>query len=113
MNSLSALDQHRKAYKPKLPPALRQGADHVKVKIGAATAPIKDAEAIKSTFPKTCGLPLLSFETGTIEGGAAKPLKVGVVLSGGQAPGGHNVIAGIFDSIRAIHKDSTVYGFSG
>ena len=113
MNSLSALDQHRKAYKPKLPPALRQGADQVRIKTGSPTAPIKDAEAIKSAFPKTCGLPLLSFETGAVEGAAAKPLKVGVVLSGGQAPGGHNVIAGIFDSIRAIHRESAVYGFTG
>ncbi len=110
---LSALDRARKAYSPKLPPALAQGADHVVVTSGAATAPVKDLDAIKAAFPHTCGMPLLSMQPGQASGGDAKALKVGVVLSGGQAPGGHNVIAGIFDSIRAIHKDSVLYGFSG
>jgi pyrophosphate--fructose-6-phosphate 1-phosphotransferase len=112
-SELSALDRARKSYAPKLPPALAKGADHVAVKAGAATAPVKDLEAIKAAFPHTCGMPLLSMESGAASGGAAKALKVGVVLSGGQAPGGHNVIAGIFDSVRAIHKDSQVFGFSG
>ena len=113
MNEFSTLDRHRKAYQPKLPPALAQGADHVAVVTGAATQPVKDKEAIKLAFPHTCGLPLVSFEAGKASGGEAKPLNVGVVLSGGQAPGGHNVIAGIFDAVRAIHKDSRVFGFTG
>jgi pyrophosphate--fructose-6-phosphate 1-phosphotransferase len=113
VNELSALDRHRKSYQPKLPPALAQGADRVAVKTGAATEPVKDKEAIKLAFPHTCGLPLIDFEAGGASTGSATPLKVGVVLSGGQAPGGHNVIAGIFDSVRAIHKDSQVFGFSG
>ncbi len=112
MKQLSALDQHRKAYQPKLPAALRQGVDRVRIKTGSATEPVKDKEAIQTAFPKTYGMPLLSFET-VAENLPSKPLKVGVVLSGGQAPGGHNVIAGVFDSIRAINKDSVLYGFSG
>lgn len=116
MKDLSALDRQRKAYQPKLPPALARGAGRVAVNTGAATEPVKDKEAIKLAFPNTCGMPLLDFEAGNAgaaSGGEAKALKVGVVLSGGQAPGGHNVIAGIFDSIRAIHKDSMLYGFTG
>lgn len=111
---LSALDRARKAYNPKLPPALLQGADKVTIKIGAATEPVKDKEAIKAAFPHTYGMPVIEFAAGSDAASApARALKVGVVLSGGQAPGGHNVIAGIFDSIRAIHKDSQVFGFSG
>src|SRR5690606_8918030 len=98
---------------PKLPPALAQGAGNVTIKTGAATEPVKDKEAIKAAFPHTYGLPVLEFAAGAAaDAGDAQPLKVGVVLSGGQAPGGHNVIARIFDSIRAIHADSQVYGFT-
>jgi diphosphate-dependent phosphofructokinase len=116
VNELSALDRARKTYAPKLPPALAQGADRVTVKAGAATEPVKDKEAIKLAFPHTCGMPLLSMEaagSADTATGSATPLKVGVVLSGGQAPGGHNVIAGIFDAIRVLHKDSQVFGFTG
>lgn len=113
MKQLSALDQQRKAYQPKLPPALAQGANRVTLKTGAATEPVKDKEAIQAAFPHTYGLPLIDFAAGGASTGSATPLKVGVVLSGGQAPGGHNVIAGIFDSLRAIHPDSQVFGFSG
>jgi pyrophosphate--fructose-6-phosphate 1-phosphotransferase len=113
VKQLSALDQQRKAYKPKLPPALAQGANRVTLKTGAATEPVKDKKAIQAAFPNTYGLPLIDFAAGGASPNPATPLKVGVVLSGGQAPGGHNVIAGIFDSIRAIHPDSQVFGFSG
>jgi pyrophosphate--fructose-6-phosphate 1-phosphotransferase len=113
VKQLSALDQQRKAYQPKLPPALAQGANRVTLKTGAATEPVKDKEAIQAAFPHTYGLPLIDFQAGGASTSSATPLKVGVVLSGGQAPGGHNVIAGIFDSLRAIHKDSQVFGFSG
>ena len=117
--SISALEKHRKQYQPKLPPSLRQGIAKVKLVEGKAAEPVKDKDAIRKAFPLTYGMPLVSFQPG--EGGAAsgsgteggKPLKVGVVLSGGQAPGGHNVIAGIFDGIRAIHPKSEVYGFLG
>ena len=71
-----------------------------------------DWETIKSLFPQTCDAKLVEFVAGP-EGGSAdrKPLKVGVVLSGGQAPGGHNVIAGIFDGIMTYHEDSKMFGF--
>lgn len=114
MNELSTLDRARKAYQPKLPPALAQGVDRVTLKAGAATEPVKDKEAIKLAFPNTYGLPVIDFAAGAdAAADAARALKVGVVLSGGQAPGGHNVIAGIFDAVRAIHPDSQVFGFNG
>eukprot|EP00931_Biecheleriopsis_adriatica_P000701 TRINITY_DN1007_c0_g1_i1.p1 TRINITY_DN1007_c0_g1~~TRINITY_DN1007_c0_g1_i1.p1 ORF type:complete len:1195 (-),score=327.24 TRINITY_DN1007_c0_g1_i1:52-3636(-) len=76
----------------------------------ALPASPKDAEAIKKLFPQTCDTPLVEFVAGT-EGPGQAPVKVGVVLSGGQAPGGHNVIAGIFDGIKNWNKDSTMIGF--
>jgi pyrophosphate--fructose-6-phosphate 1-phosphotransferase len=110
--SLSILEKHRKQYQPKVPPSLRQGIAKVKVIEGAAAEPGKDREAIKKSFPGTYGMPLISFQAGA-DAGEAKPLRVGVVLSGGQAPGGHNVIAGLFDSVRAIHPQSQIIGFLG
>jgi len=112
VNQLSPLDQHRKAYSPKRPSALSQGIERVRIRTGEATESIRDLDAIRASFPKTYGMPLLSFEAG-VSTGASKPLRVGVVLSGGQAPGGHNVIAGLFDSIRALHAESALYGFIG
>ncbi len=103
----SALQIARGQYSPKLPKALR-GA--TKVVLGAATQSVSDQEAIKELFPNTYGLPKLTFEA-TDVATASKPINVGVILSGGQAPGGHNVIAGIFDGVKAIHPDGRVYGF--
>lgn len=103
----SALQAARGQYSPKLPKALR-GA--VKVVLGEATQSVSDQEAIKGLFPNTYGLPKLTFEAAT-EASESKPINVGVILSGGQAPGGHNVISGIFDGIKAIHADSRLYGF--
>ena len=109
--SLSILEKHRKQYQPKVPPSLRQGIANVKAEEGAAAEPAKDREAIKKSFPGTYGMPLISFTAG--DAGTPKALRVGVVLSGGQAPGGHNVIAGLFDSVKAIHPDSQIIGFLG
>ncbi len=112
----SILGKARAAYQPKLPVALRKGVLSVTMKKGAATESVRDQAAIKALFPNTYGVPAVSFEAacgcscGAPEG---KPLRVGVVLSGGQAPGGHNVIAGIFDGVKSIHKDSVVLGFLG
>ncbi len=103
----SALQIARAAYQPKLPKALL-GA--VKVKEGEATQSVADQEAIKKLFPNTYGMPLIQFE----EGGEAvnfPAINVGVILSGGQAPGGHNVISGLFDGIKKLNKDSKLYGF--
>ena len=103
----SALQEARSKYAPKLPAAL-EGA--VKVRLGEATKSVSDQDAIQSLFPNTYGLPKLTFEASS-EAVEAKPLNAGVILSGGQAPGGHNVIAGIFDGIKKTHPDSRLYGF--
>lgn len=107
--NISALQRERAKYQPKLPKSLK-GA--VKVVEGAKTESVADQEEIAKLFPNTYGMPLITFE----EGGEAvehKPVNVGVILSGGQAPGGHNVISGIFDGIKQIHPDSKLYGFLG
>ena len=103
----SALQKARAAYQPKLPIAL-QGA--VKVVEGRPTQSVADQEAIKKLFPQTYGMPEIRFEKNS-NPTPGKPVNVGVILSGGQAPGGHNVICGIFDGIKKIHRDSRLYGF--
>jgi diphosphate-dependent phosphofructokinase len=110
VQQVSVLEKHRKQYQPKVPPSLRQGIANVKVVEGAPAEAAKDRDLIKKSFPHTYGMPVLSFQAST-GNSVSKPLRVGVVLSGGQAPGGHNVIAGIFDSIRAIHPQSQLFGF--
>ena len=102
----SALQIERAAYQPKLPKALR-GA--VKVEKGNPTESVADQDAIKALFPNTYGMPIIQFAEG--EAKAFKPINVGVILSGGQAPGGHNVISGLFDVIKNLNKDSRLYGF--
>ena len=103
----SALQKARAAYQPKLPIVLT-GA--VKAVEGDPTQSVADQEAIKELFPNTYGLPELKFEKNA-NPTQGKPVNVGVILSGGQAPGGHNVISGLFDGIKKIHKDSRLYGF--
>ena len=103
----SALQKARAAYQPKLPIVLT-GA--VKAVEGDATQSVADQEAIKQLFPNTYGLPELKFEKNTVPT-PSKPMNVGVILSGGQAPGGHNVICGLFDGIKKVHRDSRLYGF--
>ncbi|MDP4269971.1 MAG: diphosphate--fructose-6-phosphate 1-phosphotransferase [Bacteroidota bacterium] len=102
----SALQIARAAYQPKLPKAL-QGA--VKIQEGAATQSVADQADIQKLFPNTYGMPLLTFVPG--EAKEMPAVNVGVILSGGQAPGGHNVIAGIFDGIKSLNKDSRLFGF--
>ena len=102
----SALQIARAAYQPKLPKALK-GA--VKAVEGAATQSVADQEAIKKLFPNTYGMPLIKFEAG--EAVKLPAMNVGVILSGGQAPGGHNVISGLFDGVKALNADSKLYGF--
>ena len=102
----SALQIARAAYQPKLPKALK-GA--VVAKEGEATQSVADQEAIKALFPNTYGMPMIQFVEGdTVEYPA---INVGVILSGGQAPGGHNVISGLFDGIKKLNSDSKLYGF--
>jgi len=104
----SALQKARGAYGPKLPKALRSG--EIRVDFGAPTEPAHDAEEIKRLFPHTYGQPVARIIEG--EGNLnTAALNVGVVLSGGQAPGGHNVIAGLFDALAAANPDSRLFGF--
>ena len=103
---LSLLQKERAAYKPKLPKGL-QGA--VKVKEGEPTQSVGDQEEIKALFPNTYGMPLVEFVPGDVAN--TKKMNVGVILSGGQAPGGHNVICGIFDGIKKLNPENKLYGF--
>ena len=103
----SALQKARATYQPKLPIAL---AGPVRVVEGQPTHSVADQEAIKALFPNTYGLSEIRFEKNP-NPTPNKPVNVGVILSGGQAPGGHNVICGIFDGIKKIHRDSRLFGF--
>ena len=103
---ISALQKERAGYQPKLPKAL-QGA--VKVKEGAPTQSVDNQEDIKKLFPNTYGMPLVEFEPADSANNAK--MNVGVILSGGQAPGGHNVISGLFDEVKKLNPDNRLYGF--
>ena len=105
----SALQKARAAYQPKLPKALK-GA--IALKEGEATQSVADQEAIKNLFPNTYGMPVVTFEVAE-EAKELPAINVGVILSGGQAPGGHNVISGIFDGLKSLNKDCKLYGFLG
>ena len=102
----SLLQQERAAYLPKLPKGL-QGV--VKVKEGEPTQSVGNQEEIKALFPNTYGMPLVEFVPG--EEAVSKKMNVGVILSGGQAPGGHNVITGLFDAIKKLNPENRLYGF--
>ncbi len=102
----SALQIARAAYQPKLPRGL-QGA--VKVQEGAPTQSVDNQEEIKKLFPNTYGMPLVEFVPG--EETAHEPMNVGIILSGGQAPGGHNVITGLFDAVKKLNPANRLFGF--
>ena len=102
----SALQQARANYQPKLPKALL-GA--VKVKEGQPTQSVDNQEEIKKLFPHTYGMPLVEFVPG--DNAMEKQVNVGVILSGGQAPGGHNVITGLFDTVKKLNPNNKLYGF--
>ena len=102
----SALQIARSAYQPKLPKALL-GA--VVAKEGEPTQSVGNQDDIKKLFRNTYGMPVIEFEAG--EEKKFEPFNVGVILSGGQAPGGHNVISGIFDGIKSLNPASKLYGF--
>ena len=102
----SALQVARAAYQPKLPNALK-GA--VKAVEGAATQSVGNQDEIKALFPNTYGLPVVEFLPADSEN--KKSINVGIILSGGQAPGGHNVISGLYDGVKSLNKDNKLYGF--
>ena len=109
---LSPLQTARYQYNPKLPGMLRNGISEICVKNGAPTESVADQEKIKALFPNTYGKNEITFQKGT-NTAEAKTQKVGVILSGGQAPGGHNVICGLYDALKATDKNNVLYGFKG
>lgn len=104
----SPLQIARASYQPKLPTSL---LGSVVLKEGANTESVADQAAIKELFPNTYGMPLITFEKGAKKDYPVK--NVGVILSGGQAPGGHNVISGLFDGLKALNPENKLYGFLG
>lgn len=108
---ISHLQQARAEYQPKLPEVLAAGVANVELKSGKPTQSIADQDEIKKIFENTYGKPIVQFEKGMTTN--ESQLNVGVILSGGQAPGGHNVIAGIFDALKQINKANKLYGFLG
>ena len=110
--NLSPLQKARYEYSPKLPGMLRNGVAEICVKEGAETASVADQDKIKELFPNTYGKKEITFVKGA-NNAPAKKWVVGVILSGGQAPGGHNVISGLYDALKAADKDNVLLGFKG
>ena len=110
--SLSPLQKARYEYNPKLPGMLRHGIAEICVKEGADTQSVADQDKIKALFPNTYGKKEITFQKGQ-NTSAPKKQVVGVILSGGQAPGGHNVVCGLYDALKATDKDNVLYGFKG
>ena len=110
--NLSPLQKARYEYSPKLPGMLRGGISEISVKVGAPTESVADQAKIKAFFPNTYGKEEITFVKGS-NTSAAKKQVVGVILSGGQAPGGHNVICGLYDAIKATDRNNVLLGFKG
>jgi len=112
MTKLSPLQEERLKYQPKLPQSLSQGINSLEMTEGAATQSVRDQEQIKALFSNTYGKPVVTFKiSGSSKTSEAK--NVGVILSGGQAPGGHNVIAGLYDALKNANPSNKLYGFLG
>ena len=109
---LSPLQIARYQYQPKLPGMLRNGISEICVKNGNPTESVADQEKIKALFPNTYGKNEITFQKGQNTSEAKKQI-VGVILSGGQAPGGHNVVCGLYDALKATNKENELYGFKG
>ena len=110
--NVSPLQEARYGYAPKLPGMLRGGISQISVQIGDATESVADQEKIKALFPNTYGKNEITFVKGT-NTSAVKKQVVGVILSGGQAPGGHNVICGLYDALKATDRNNVLLGFKG
>ena len=109
---LSPLQLARYQYNPKLPGMLRNGIDEICVCTGKPTASVADQEKIAALFPNTYGKNEITFQRGQNTSEAKKQV-VGVILSGGQAPGGHNVLCGLYDALKATNSENVLYGFKG
>lgn len=112
MTNLSPLQIERLKYQPKLPSSLANGINHLISQEGSATEAVANKEEIKSLFKNTYGKPTVTFQTST-ESVPSETRNVGVILSGGQAPGGHNVIAGLYDALKQANPSNNLYGFLG
>ncbi len=110
--TISPLQAARYEYQPKLPKILQHDISEISVKVGKATQSVSDQEKIQSLFPNTYGKPEITFENSKSTAQKRKET-VGVILSGGQAPGGHNVITGLYDALKAASKDNELIGFKG
>ena len=110
MTDLSPLQKARYQYAPKLPKMLRNGISEISVLEGEVTTSVADQEKIKALFPNTYGKKEITFQKGQ-NTSVAKKQVVGVILSGGQAPGGHNVVCGLYDALKATNPENVLYGF--
>ena len=110
MTDLSPLQKARYQYAPKLPKMLRNGISEISVLEGEETTSVADQENIKALFPNTYGKKEITFQKGQ-NTSVAKKQVVGVILSGGQAPGGHNVVCGLYDALKATNPENVLYGF--
>lgn len=110
MTDLSPLQKARYQYAPKLPKMLRNGISEISVLEGEETTSVADQEKIKALFPNTYGKKEITFQKGQ-NTSVAKKQVVGVILSGGQAPGGHNVVCGLYDALKATNPENVLYGF--
>ena len=112
MTNLSPLQIERLKYQPKLPASLAGGINHLMLQEGSATEAVANKDEIKNLFKNTYGKPTVTFQTST-ESAPSEVRNVGVILSGGQAPGGHNVIAGLYDALKQANPANQLYGFLG
>lgn len=112
MEKLSPLQIERLKYQPKLPSSLAGGINNLEMAEGSATQSVRDQEQIKELFKNTYGKPVVTFEKGSSSRNLPSK-NVGVILSGGQAPGGHNVIAGLYDALKQANPENKLYGFLG
>lgn len=113
MSPISPLQKERLKFKPTLPAVFKSGPGAVRPQGGKVPSSVADGEALRGVFPKTYGLPLVSFGKGKNLAATKKTVRVGVVLSGGQAPGGHNVLAGLLDGLKKANAKNKLFGFLG
>ena len=112
MEKLSPLQIERLKYQPKLPSSLVEGINSLEMVEGSATQSVRDQEQIQELFKNTYGKPVVTFKH-TASSNSSEVRNVGVILSGGQAPGGHNVIAGLYDALKQANSANKLYGFLG
>ena len=112
MKKLSPLQIERLQYQPKLPSSLQNGVNSLELVEGSATQSVRDQEQIQALFENTYGKPTVTFNSSS-SSNSSEVRNVGVILSGGQAPGGHNVIAGLYDALKNANSANKLYGFLG